>query len=503
MPYFPPLPLGRRIPDLPHAVSVSLPTLRDVRGYEEKDPATLAHMVSGYPRFVVHPFLRQLADFHLARLGRPGWKLWLTSSPCMAEQLQRYLGVVAQSECFDADGACGVLHRDSGELAARAKQFLQHLGGFMSSRQAEDLLVRMGLLAAVAPEQIESGGEALCWSHLSPFFGGFPQQQAVFCPAGMNAIHAAFRAISELQARRGRTLWVQLGWLYLDTIALLRKFSPSPGDYAHIQGVSDKAALVKLLEEQGHRIAGILIEAPTNPLIQTPDLPWLAELARSHGVRLVLDPSVASAFAVDLLPYADVLATSLTKHFAHEGDFIGGLAVVNPSGPDAAELIHLVRQYAEPAYGRDLARLAAQLPGAPAAFARMEAAVRGVVAYLEKRPEVRRVHWSRGDYSGEAFAKVARNPDSCGSMCSFELKGPIERFHDAARLFKGPSFGIRHTLMSPFVWLAHYDLVTSEAGRQELKLNGIDPNLLRFALGTEGPDAVIAALDEAFAAARG
>src|SRR6476661_2908357 len=57
---FPPLPLGQRIPPSPHAVSCSLPTMRGVRGYEEKDPAIMRELTSGYPRFVVHPFARQL-----------------------------------------------------------------------------------------------------------------------------------------------------------------------------------------------------------------------------------------------------------------------------------------------------------------------------------------------------------------------------------------------------------------------------------------------------------
>ena len=35
---FPERPLGQAIPDSPHAVSVSLPTMHAVRGYEEKDP---------------------------------------------------------------------------------------------------------------------------------------------------------------------------------------------------------------------------------------------------------------------------------------------------------------------------------------------------------------------------------------------------------------------------------------------------------------------------------
>ena len=58
---FPHLPLGQRIPASPHAVSCSLPTMAAVRGYEEKDPAITRHLTSGYPRFVVHPFTRQLA----------------------------------------------------------------------------------------------------------------------------------------------------------------------------------------------------------------------------------------------------------------------------------------------------------------------------------------------------------------------------------------------------------------------------------------------------------
>ena len=49
------LPLGRRIPDRLHAVSVSLPTMRDLVGYEEKDPAIVRQIASGYPRFVQHP----------------------------------------------------------------------------------------------------------------------------------------------------------------------------------------------------------------------------------------------------------------------------------------------------------------------------------------------------------------------------------------------------------------------------------------------------------------
>ena len=63
---FTPLPLGHRIPASPHAVSCSLPTMRAVRGYEEKHPDITRHLTSGYPRFVVHPFTKHLAAHFIA-----------------------------------------------------------------------------------------------------------------------------------------------------------------------------------------------------------------------------------------------------------------------------------------------------------------------------------------------------------------------------------------------------------------------------------------------------
>ena len=96
MSVFPHLPLGQRIPASPHAVSCSLPTMRAVRGYEEKDPAITRHLTSGYPRFVVHPFTRQLAAHYVATTpglagnpdhGRANRTLWLVTSARMAAAL--------------------------------------------------------------------------------------------------------------------------------------------------------------------------------------------------------------------------------------------------------------------------------------------------------------------------------------------------------------------------------------------------------------------------------
>jgi cystathionine gamma-synthase len=291
---------------------------------------------------------------------------------------------------------------------------------------------------------------------------------------------------------------VQLGWLYLDSIALLRKFTPDPAhDYLRHGDVTDLAGLERLLAAHGPRIAGMVIEAPTNPLIQTPDVPAVAALARCHGVRVILDPAISSPFNVDLLPHADIVAQSLTKYTAHEGDVIAGAVVINPAGPDAGELRRLTAGWLEPVHARDLARLAAQIGSAAATAARMNASTVQVAAFLESHPAVDRVWWALQPATRANYLKVARTPTAVGGMISFTLKGPLAKFYDRVRLPKGPSFGMATTLISPFLYLAHYDLVTSEAGRAELAAHGLSPDLLRLSVGTEPVDDIIATLAEA------
>ena len=61
--------LGQPLPSSPHGVSVALPRWQDVVGYEEKTAAVMERMSSGYPRFVIHPLVQEIAR-HLGR-GQP------------------------------------------------------------------------------------------------------------------------------------------------------------------------------------------------------------------------------------------------------------------------------------------------------------------------------------------------------------------------------------------------------------------------------------------------
>lgn len=505
------LPLGRRIPDSPHAVSCSLPTLRAVRGYEEKDPEILRQLTSGYPRFVVHPFARRLAAHYVATTpglagdssrGRADRTLWLVTSARMAQALAAHLGSAAGAQVFARDGLHGVSHPESAGVFARAKTFLQHIGGFLSSREAEDHLVRLGLLSAPFSEATFAGDAAAeVRQHLQRALPGAGDGDLLLAPSGMNAIWAAFRAAADLQATRGRTIWLQLGWLYLDTIAIMKKFTASPLDYVYIRDVFDLAAIERIFARHGTRIAGVMAEVPTNPLIHTPDLPALATLCRQHGALLIVDPSIASVFNLDVLPHADVVVTSLTKYTGSEGDLTAGLAAVNPAGGDAAELRRRIPAEIEPIYRRDLARLAAQIGDTPGVLATIERNTARVAAYLASHPAVGDVCWALQPAAAVNYRRLARRPEATGGMITFTLKriGALERFYDRLRLPKGPSFGMKTTLICPFMYLAHYDLVTTPAGLAELAASKLDPDLLRLCCGTESAEDIIATLAEALA----
>jgi cystathionine gamma-synthase len=502
---FPALPLGQPIPASPHGVSCSLPTMKAVRGYEEKDPAISRHLTSGYPRFVVHPFARQLAE----ELGKDSVfknrKLWLTASARLAQELGDF---VRRSEAgkkpgsgihvFDDDGLHGVAHLDKPELALQAKLYLQHVGGFLSSREAEDHLVRLKLKRTLHPEKAFAGDpDAQVRRTLRPVLPGANPEDIFLTNSGMNAFFAAFRSISELQAKRERTIWIQLGWLYLDTIEILKKFTGDSANYIHLGNPLNLNALAQIFAEKGAQIAGVVTEIPTNPLIQTPDVAALAELCHQNGAKLILDPSVNSMFSVNVFAHADILISSLTKYTASDGDVLAGVIVVNPALDDAAELRRRVANFREPLYVRDLARLAEQIGETEAVLARIQESTPQVAAFLEKHKKVKAVYWALRPESRLNYLAIARTPQSVGGMISFTLRGPLEAFYDALRLAKGPSFGMKTTLICPFMYLAHYDLVNTAEGQASLRAHGLEPDLLRLCIGTEPVDQIIAALGEA------
>ncbi len=492
------IPLGKRIPASVHGVSCSLPSMGDIIGYETKAPETMRHLCSGYPRFVQHPYLKQAADHIVRTLGLTGRQAWLTASQGAARGLQAWLKPV-DAQIFQHEGLSGVSFPENAEAFANAKTYLQHTGSLLSSREAEDYLLRVREIATAQDEaSFEGYAPGRVKNAVAQAFGHVANDDVFLTCSGMNAIYGTYRVASAIQKPRNRTVWLQLGWLYLDTIAILKKFCADPSrDYLALHDVFNLPALEKIFSERGHEIAGVITETPTNPLIQTTDLAAISELCRRHGAIFVVDPTIASPYNIDVLPYCDVAVNSLTKYAANEGDVIMGAVAVNPQSPFAAEFRRQLPSHLEPVYSRDISRLAAQIGAYPAVISRINQTAPVVLEFLRQHPRIRNLRWSQHPDSRENFLRLARRPDAFASMISFTVDGPLTDFYDRLRLPKGASFGMKNTLVCPFIFLAHYDLVTSESGRETLASCGLDPELIRLSLGCEPAEDIIAALAEA------
>ena len=65
-------------------------------------------------------------------------------------------------------------------------------------------------------------------------------------------------------------------------------------------------------------------EFPGNPLLKSPDLRRIRELADKYDFVVVIDETVGNFLNVNVLPYADVVVSSLTKVFSGDSNVMGG-----------------------------------------------------------------------------------------------------------------------------------------------------------------------------------
>lgn len=487
-------PLGSRFPDSPHAVISSLPTMADVRGYEEGDPQVMGALKSGYPRFVQHEYVGQLIEFYREREGLSGQKIVLIPSRRAADDLLGWLG--GGFEKLEVEENVYVVFSQGSDQvrSGRLVKFVQHTGCGISSRQAEDLLLAHGLRKSRFPES-NFPGNALTEveSNLAELIG-CRESDVLVCASGMNAFYAGFRAVQEFQQSRGRTAWIQLGWLYLDSGCVLQEFLGEGETLECIYDVFDIEAFLGRIEALGNRLAAVVVECPSNPLIRICDLRRIAAAVRKQGGVMVVDPTIASVYNVNVLPFADLLVTSLTKYAAIEGDVMLGAVALNPESEFYPDLVLRSSAFYVPGYVRDLARLAHEMQAAPQAIDKMNENAARLCAFLREHPAVKKIYCAS---CSEHIREIAKHDVPVGVVITIELSGDMEKFYDAFIGMKGPSFGTRFTLICPFMYLAHYNLVTTEAGRAHLASAGIDPELIRISVGEEDYDAIQSRIEEA------
>ena len=243
----------------------------------------------------------------------------------------------------------------------------------------------------------------------------------------------------------------------------------------------------------------IYVETPINPTMELVDLQMVCNVARKHGLVVVVDNTFTSPYLQNPIDYgADFVLHSATKYINGHGDVIAGLLI----GKDADEMQKL-RMTVQKDYGAimspfDAWLLIRGLKTLPVRMERHTANAEKILSYLKGQPLVENIYYPF-DQGNPQFEIAQRQMKAGGGLISFTVKGGKEgaqSFIDSLSLIKiAVSLGDAETLIQHPATMTHSGV--PEVDRLQM---GITDSLLRLSVGLEHPDDLIADLDSAFIA---
>ena len=274
-------------------------------------------------------------------------------------------------------------------------------------------------------------------------------------------------------------------------------------------------------------------ETISNPKVSILDIQGVADVAHKNGVPLMVDNTVATPYLIRPLEHgADIVLHSATKFLGGHGTIVAGAIVdggkfewsksdkfpglttpdpsyhgVNYSAAlgDSIAFIIKARVQLLRDIGAAIAPASAWqlIQGIETLSLRMERHVENaekIADFLEKHKQVESVNYA--GLKSSPWHKAAKKyaPKGAGAIVSFEIKGGVKsgsKFVDGLSVFSHvANIGDVRSLVIHPASTTHSQLSTE----QQLTA-GVTPGLIRFSVGLESVDDLIADLEAAFATA--
>ncbi|KIW43304.1 uncharacterized protein PV06_04418 [Exophiala oligosperma] len=327
---------------------------------------------------------------------------------------------------------------------------------------------------------------------------GLSEDDVYLYPTGMSSIFNAHRILLANAAAHGREprKSICFGFPYVDTLKILQKWGPGCQFY----GLGSSACLDDLERrlESGERFLGLFSEFPSNPLLNSPDLLRIRQLADKYDFAVVIDETVGNFTNIDVLRHADMVVSSLTKVFSGDSNVMGGSAVLNPQSKMYGELKQtLQNEYEDNYWAEDAVFMERNSRDFIYRSERINSNTEALVDLLRSCPFVKQVYYPK-------FSPTRANYDACrapnggyGGLLSvtFQEYEQAIAFFDTLECQKGPSLGTNFTLACPFTILAHYNELKWAAE------SGVDADLVRLSVGLEDTEDLLARFNRALKAA--
>lgn len=243
----------------------------------------------------------------------------------------------------------------------------------------------------------------------------------------------------------------------------------------------------------------IYIETPSNPLLSITDMKAVADLAKEHGLVSMIDNTFASPVNQNPIDFGiDVVIHSATKYMGGHSDILAGTVISSEEKIDtifqlAKNLGGNLSDYTVWLLERSIKTMGIRVKA-------QNKNAKKVAKFMENHPDVEKVFYP-GLKSHPDYELAKSQMRGFGGMLSFELKQGLDPslFLKKLKLIK-PSMslaGVESTIVSPKQ--TSHALISAE----EREYQGIRDGLLRFSVGIEEKEDLIADIEQALVQMKG
>lgn len=312
---------------------------------------------------------------------------------------------------------------------------------------------------------------------------------AVAFASGMGAVSALYAA-----TLKAGDHMVGSEAMYGPSRAIMESFFKDFGVQATFVDTSDLLA-VKAAIQPNTKL--IYVESPTNPTMVLTDIEAVSSLAHEHHILMAVDNTFSSPYIQKPLDWgADIVLHSLTKFINGHADVVGGALIAK----DPAVYARLRKTMAYFGANMDPHQAYMVIRGVKTLSLRIERASENamkVAEYLENHPKIAWIKYP-GLTSYRQYDLAQKQMKLPGAMISFGVKGGFDAgkiLMDNVQLaLLAVSLGGVETLIQ------HPASMTHAAMRKaDREAAGITDELVRFAVGIENVEDIIADLDQALA----
>ncbi|MGG6312468.1 PLP-dependent transferase [Paenibacillus macerans] len=310
------------------------------------------------------------------------------------------------------------------------------------------------------------------------------------CSSGMAALQTVFTLFSQ-----GDHLVVSLD-LYGGTYRLLERIMSKFGVTASYVDTNDLDALESVRKPN---TKAVFIETPTNPLMMVTDIEAVSAWARTHGLLTIVDNTLLTPYFQRPLELgADIVVHSATKYLGGHNDVLAGLIVTK--GEELSREIGILHNSIGAVLSpSDSYQLMRGMKTLALRMERHQSNATAIARYLQTHPQVAEVFYpGLEDHPGYA----TQNRQSSGNTGIFSFKVTDARYvepvlrHLKLIAFAESLGGVESLMTYPAVQ-THADIPA-----EIREAVGVDDRLLRFSVGIEHVDDLIADLNGALESAR-